>query len=151
MDTNAFVLIGYCIGILGLIGLVCFVRWFRAPDEDSWDLILNESIEEQVESLQDEIFDEWQRAREKFGPFASSHEGFAVLLEEVDELKAEVWSNETRNPDRTAKMRKEAVQVAAMALRFLTDVTDHVEYIDADDNDTHQLQAPYQEPSQAVE
>lgn len=64
------------------------------------------------------------RAAELFPSFNSAHEGFAVLLEEVDELKAEVWSNEKKNPERAAKMRKEAVQVAAMALRFIVDVCD---------------------------
>jgi hypothetical protein len=35
-------------------------------------------------------------ARGKFGSFASAHEGFAVILEERDELKAEVWKNQAR-------------------------------------------------------
>jgi hypothetical protein len=52
----------------------------------------------------------------------SAHEGFAILLEEVDELKAHVWTNQ-RKRDLTA-MRKEACQVAAMALRFMMDCTD---------------------------
>ena len=49
-------------------------------------------------------------------PFNSSHEGYAVLKEEVDELWDEVKSN---CPDRA---REEAVQVAAMAIRFLIDI-----------------------------
>jgi hypothetical protein len=48
----------------------------------------------------------------------SAHEGFAVLLEEVDELKAEVW----RSRHDMEAMTTEAVHVAAMAIRFLTDV-----------------------------
>jgi hypothetical protein len=52
--------------------------------------------------------------------FSSAHEGYAVLLEEMDELKAEIWKKkEHRDID---KMRREATQVGAMALRFLTDV-----------------------------
>jgi hypothetical protein len=62
------------------------------------------------------------RAAIKWSPFNSAHEGFAVLLEEVDELKAHVWTNQTRR-DMNA-MRAEAVQVAAMALRFIVDVID---------------------------
>ena len=63
--------------------------------------------------------DELQRARDKFPVgFRSAHEGFAVLKEEVDELWAEIKAND-RDDDR---IRAEAVQVAAMALRFLEDV-----------------------------
>jgi hypothetical protein len=51
--------------------------------------------------------------------FASRHEGYAVLLEEVDELWDEV---KKRNPDPFA-MRKEAAHVAAMAIRFMADCT----------------------------
>ena len=61
---------------------------------------------------------EFQRAAELHPKFNSAHEGYAVILEEMDELKAEVWK---RHHDMDA-MRKEAVQVAAMALRFLADV-----------------------------
>lgn len=54
-------------------------------------------------------------ATEKFGSFASAHEGYAVILEELDELWQEV-KHGTRE-----RQREEAVQVAAMALRFLRD------------------------------
>ncbi len=55
-----------------------------------------------------------------FPPFNSAHEGFAILLEEVDELKAHVWVNQKRRD--LPAMRKEAIQVAAMALRFAAEV-----------------------------
>lgn len=61
--------------------------------------------------------DEIRRANSLgFGPARSAHEGFAILLEEVDELKAHVWMNQ-KNRD-IEKMRTEAIQVAAMAIRF---------------------------------
>ena len=60
---------------------------------------------------------ELQRARQLFpAKQNSAHEGFAVLLEEVDELKAHVWTNQKKRD--LAAMRKEAIQVAAMAIRF---------------------------------
>ena len=62
---------------------------------------------------------ELRRAMAAFPRFNSAHEGFAVLLEEVDELKAEVWKSPSKRDP--SAMRKEAVQVAAMALRFLVD------------------------------
>ncbi|MFI5140448.1 MAG: hypothetical protein ACHQIM_21695 [Sphingobacteriales bacterium] len=66
------------------------------------------------------IIHEYVRASEMFPPFNSAHEGYAVILEELDELKAEVWKNQN-NRD-AAKMMKEAVHVAAMALRFIVDL-----------------------------
>ena len=63
---------------------------------------------------------EIRKAESNFKPFNSAHEGFAVLLEEVDELKAEVWKNQSaRNWD---AMYRECVQVAAMATRMAVDV-----------------------------
>ena len=47
---------------------------------------------------------------DKFKPFNSSHEGFAVLKEEVDELWDAIKSNDL------SAAQKEAIQVAAMAL-----------------------------------
>jgi hypothetical protein len=61
-------------------------------------------------------------ARSKWPPMNSAHEAFAVLLEEVDELKAHVWTNQQRRD--LAAMRKEAMQVAAMAVRFAAEVCD---------------------------
>lgn len=63
---------------------------------------------------------EYVQACENYKKFNSAHEGFAVLLEEMDELKAEIWKNPKRR-DMDA-MRREAVQVTAMAIRFLTDI-----------------------------
>lgn len=59
-------------------------------------------------------------ARETYTAFNSAHEGYAILLEEVDEL----WTEVKKRPDAVdkAKMRAEAIQVAAMALRFIVDV-----------------------------
>jgi hypothetical protein len=61
--------------------------------------------------------DELKRAMAKFGPMASGHEGIAVIREEYLELEREVFWG-TREA-----AREEAIQLAAMALRFLVDVS----------------------------
>ena len=57
-------------------------------------------------------------AQSKHKPMNSPHEGYAVILEELDELWDEV---KAQKPDRE-RMRKEALQVAAMGLRFVVDL-----------------------------
>lgn len=69
--------------------------------------------------LWQEVADELDRATSKFGRFNSGHEGWAVIQEEVDELWAEVKAN---RGDASAA-RREAIQIAAMALRYIIDVT----------------------------
>jgi len=60
---------------------------------------------------------EFKEASAKFNNFNSIHEGFAVLLEEVDEL----WDTVKERRPSAEKLTKEAKQVAAMAIRFLYD------------------------------
>jgi hypothetical protein len=67
-----------------------------------------------------EVASEIESAKSKWPAFNSCHEGFAVLLEEVDELKQHVWTSQKRRD--LEAMRKEAIQVAAMAVRFATEV-----------------------------
>jgi len=61
-------------------------------------------------------------ARAKWGLYNSAHEGFAVLLEEVDELKAHVWTKQGQRD--LESMRDEALDIAACALRFAAEVCD---------------------------
>lgn len=63
-------------------------------------------------------------ARASWPPFNSAHEGFSVLKEEADELWDEVKVNQKRRD--LEKMRKEAIQVAAMAIRFAEEVCDEI-------------------------
>ena len=59
---------------------------------------------------------ELHRAQAKHkNPMRSSHEGYAILKEKVDEMWDAIKANDTRGA------RAEAVQVAAMAIRFLLD------------------------------
>jgi hypothetical protein len=62
---------------------------------------------------------EVQRARNKHAPMNSLHEGYAVLLEEVDEFWAMVkMQTKDRDP---AEMLTELIQIAAMAERIAED------------------------------
>ncbi len=59
---------------------------------------------------------EYESVIAKFSQFNSSHEGYAVIKEEVDELWDAIKGNL-----RPETLADEAFQVAAMALRFLVD------------------------------
>jgi hypothetical protein len=61
---------------------------------------------------------ELDRARQQHPPIHSAHEGYAVLLEEVEEFWLGV---KAQQPD-PAAMRAELLQIAAMAARVATDV-----------------------------
>lgn len=64
------------------------------------------------------VLTEFNTASYKFPPFNSAHEGFAVLKEEVDEL----WDEVKLKKVTKQRLRAEAVQVGAMALRFIIDM-----------------------------
>jgi len=57
------------------------------------------------------------KAEAKHAPMRGHHEGYAVILEELDEL----WSEVKRQMLDPAKLRKEALHVAAMGARFVKD------------------------------
>jgi NTP pyrophosphatase (non-canonical NTP hydrolase) len=59
-------------------------------------------------------------AREKHAPINSAHEGYSVILEELDEFWEEVRK---KRVDRSkGKMLSELIQVAAMAQRTAEDL-----------------------------
>lgn len=82
------------------------------------------SMPEQLANDVHAILMEVESACRNWPAFNSAHEGFAVLLEEVDELKAHVWTNQKKRD--LVAMKKEAKQVAAMAIRFMTEVCDEI-------------------------
>lgn len=51
--------------------------------------------------------------------FNSVHEGYAVILEEIDEL----WDEVKKKHPSTENLRKEAIQAAAMLCRFIIELT----------------------------
>lgn len=59
-------------------------------------------------------------ASAKHGPMNSTHEGLAVIDEELHELRMLVY--EGKGAARTPEATKELVQIAAMCLRFYHDV-----------------------------
>lgn len=71
-----------------------------------------------VKSAVELVITELNAARREHAPMASAHEGYALILEELDELWEEV---KMRKPV-PERLRDEAVQIAAMSIRFLVDV-----------------------------
>jgi len=105
------------------------IRWIKNHYWDSLekdkDLLLRHmktfaDVEYSDTSVLDEIANEVKSAQQKYHPFNSNHEGYAVLLEEVDELWDEI--KESKDIKATAGMKKECIQIAAMAVRFIEDL-----------------------------
>lgn len=71
----------------------------------------------QVEIIE-RIDKEVMEAHKKYGPFASAHEGYGVLAEEVMELLEAIHSNTD------VVVQIEACQVAAVAWRLALSLTD---------------------------
>ena len=81
-----------------------------------------QTIEDRMTDISAEVVDELIKAVSMFPPMAREYEGYAVILEELDELWTEIKANKV--PGVKQRMRKEAIQVAAMAMRFVLDVCD---------------------------
>lgn len=71
---------------------------------------------ERLDLILDEVGKEVERAGAKYAPFNSAHEGYGLILEELDEL----WDAIKNNKHMKAQW-SEAIQVAAMAVRFCFD------------------------------
>ncbi len=71
-----------------------------------------------IDLIMKEVGLELGQVTAKFGQFNSSYEGYAVLKEEVDELWDDIKTNAPFQ-----HQRKEAIQIAAMAIRYILDVT----------------------------
>lgn len=72
------------------------------------------------ETVIQDIIQEYNKATLSNGAFKSAHEGYAVILEELDELWEEVRKKASERDYK--KMYKKAIQVATMGMRFATDV-----------------------------
>ena len=80
-----------------------------------------------IDKILKEFKIEMLEATKKFGKFHNAHEGYAVLLEEMDELWENIKLNQFKNLSRLELIRKEAIQVGAMALRLIYDCCYHYE------------------------
>jgi hypothetical protein len=75
------------------------------------------AVEQSVEAIADDVVKELQRAMQKFPKFHSAHEGYAILKEEIEEAWDAIKKNDLDHA------RVEMIQVAAMAIRFIHDLT----------------------------
>lgn len=69
---------------------------------------------EEAQAFQKVVW-ELEQAEQKFPAFNSCHEGKSVIQEELDEL----WDEIKKKDKNMAQIEKEAIQVAAMGIRFL--------------------------------
>jgi hypothetical protein len=69
------------------------------------------------DSVMSQVEKEFYRARSLHGSFNSTHEGYAIIKEELDELWDGVKANENYS-----HLKEEAIQIAAMAIRFCVDL-----------------------------
>lgn len=68
-----------------------------------------------------QVLAELSDAQARHSTMRSMHQGYAVLLEEVDELWTEIKKKEDQR--HYLRVRQEAAQIAATALRIMIDLT----------------------------
>ena len=90
----------------------------RMNEGDVW----RDDVSGEIGQAFDEVLDELDRATVDYGSMAGAHEGYAVILEELDELWTLVKKKQKDHGRYKPEMRHEACQVAAMAIRFMLDV-----------------------------
>lgn len=75
---------------------------------------------ERAQIAMNAVWEELKSAMDKFPAFHSVHEGYGILAEEVAELFEAVRMKQGDGKRRSA-IEREAIQVAAMALRMVID------------------------------
>ena len=87
-------------------------------------------LTEEIDVILIDVKKELISANEKNEPFNSSHEGYAVLKEEVDELweaikhgykrkQEKIWNDKSAMTAHKKDIKAEAIQVAAMAVKLI--------------------------------
>lgn len=74
-----------------------------------------------LENIANEMMAEVKNAEAKHAPMNSAHEGHSVLREEVEEL----WDHVKADTGYSPEARKEAIQVGAMAIRYIYNLIDN--------------------------
>lgn len=82
------------------------------------DLLVGDNLLDILKDVQEEV----EKATSKWPPINSAHEGYGLIMEELKELEEHVFMKQTKRD--LDEMKKEAIQVAAMAVRFAHDVID---------------------------
>lgn len=75
--------------------------------------------EEQIDKVLALVKGELMKATALHGSMKSAHEGYAVILEEVDEL----WDEVKADRGYHSGAQREALQIAAMGARYVLDIT----------------------------
>lgn len=81
-------------------------------------MFLSETKFDILETILDQLREELTRAMLKHPPMHSPHEGISVIKEEVDEL----WDHVKVDTGQCLAARKEALQIAAMGIRYALDL-----------------------------
>jgi hypothetical protein len=81
-------------------------------------ITVGDNMEPIVDQILNEVKTELESAQKQHGAYPTYHHGYAVILEELNELWDEI---KLKNPDK-AKLKKESLQVATTAVRFIHDL-----------------------------
>ena len=91
----------------------------------------NKRLDEILELVKDEFIS----ASFIHGKFYDAHHGYAILLEEVNELWSAIKDGKYCVDNK--EIREEAIQVAAMAVRLTYDLIDEVSWVETKTNLEH--------------
>ena len=69
----------------------------------------------EIDKILNDILKEVKRTQDKFPPYNSVHEGYAIMLEEFDEL----WDEVKQKDHNYTRMYNKAKQIAYTAIRFM--------------------------------
>lgn len=86
------------------------------PSKTTIDPVLESRVDAILAGVRAEVL----AAAYKHAPMNSAHEGYAVIIEEVDEL----WDHVKADTGYTDEAMDEAVQIAAMGVRYVLDLSE---------------------------